>query len=134
QHQEGSPAPLVWLFISGTARSSRYWVRLSLLFCRHSGDASVAVRPEGCVTISRDSATGVNVVEVPANRVGMVKEVQKGCGNEGCSKQPSYGVAESREAEFCADHARAGMVNVVSKKCGNEGCSKTPSYGIAGSR
>ncbi|CAM9646995.1 unnamed protein product, partial [Sphacelaria rigidula] len=48
----------------------------------------------------------------------MVKKEQKGCGNEGCPKHPSYGVAGSRKAEFCADHVRVEMVNVTNKKCG----------------
>lgn len=38
-----------WPFISGTAISSRYCVCYSLSFCRHSGDARLALRPEGCL-------------------------------------------------------------------------------------
>ncbi|CAM9296296.1 unnamed protein product [Sphacelaria rigidula] len=64
----------------------------------------------------------------------MVDVVSKRCGEEGCFKHPSFGVASSRKAEFCAAHARAGMVDVVSKRCGEEGCFKRPSFGAASSR
>ncbi|CAN0087850.1 unnamed protein product [Sphacelaria rigidula] len=64
----------------------------------------------------------------------MVNVVSRTCGDEGCSSRPSYGVAKSKNAEFCSQHARAGMVDVVTKKCGEEGCSKKPSYGVAGTK
>ena len=64
----------------------------------------------------------------------MVDVINKTCCREGCSKRPSFGLAESRKAEFCSQHARNGMVNVVSKTCCREGCSKQPSFGLAGSR
>ena len=50
----------------------------------------------------------------------------------GCN--PSYGVAGSKKAEYCAQHALEGMVHVRSKKCAGDGCSKQPSYGVAGSK
>lgn len=56
----------------------------------------------------------------------------KKCAEEECSKSPSYGVAGSKKAEFCSQHARAGMVNVKSNACVQEDCSKQPSYGVAG--
>ncbi|CAM9896912.1 unnamed protein product [Sphacelaria rigidula] len=70
----------------------------------------------------------------------MVNVVHKGCGYEGCSTQPSYGVAGSKKAEFCFKHATAGMVDVKnevrlrSKRCGYEGCYTCSSYGVAGSK
>ncbi|CAM9522436.1 unnamed protein product [Sphacelaria rigidula] len=64
----------------------------------------------------------------------MVDVVSKQCGDEGCSKKPSYGVAGSKKAEFCSQHARGGMVNVRFQTCCSEGCSKKPSYGVAGSK
>ncbi|CAM9765281.1 unnamed protein product [Sphacelaria rigidula] len=64
----------------------------------------------------------------------MVNVRDKRCGEEGCVKYPSYGVAGSKKAEFCSKHAGAGMVNVVNKRCGEEGCVKYPSYGVAGSK
>lgn len=50
------------------------------------------------------------------------------------SKQPSYGVAGYRKAEFCSEHAETGIVDVVSIKCGSGGYSKRVSHGVAGSR
>ncbi|CAM9153130.1 unnamed protein product [Sphacelaria rigidula] len=64
----------------------------------------------------------------------MFDEVSKDCGNDNCSKKPSYGVMGSRKAEFCAAHASSRMTTLTSKKCGNEGCFKYPSYGVEGSR
>ena len=56
------------------------------------------------------------------------------CGTEGCSKQPSFGAADGRKAEFCAVHASAGMVHVSRKRRGKEDCSKHLSSGAAGER
>lgn len=55
-------------------------------------------------------------------------------GKEGCFKQPSHGVPDSREADLCTRHATAGMVNVTTKIRSDEVCWKYPSHGIAGSR
>lgn len=44
------------------------------------------------------------------------------------------GVAGSRRAESCAQHARAGMVYVMKRACGTEECSTKPSFGVTGSR
>ncbi|CAM9634642.1 unnamed protein product [Sphacelaria rigidula] len=64
---------------------------------------------------------------------GMVDVKNKKCGREGCSIQASFGVAGSKEAKVCFEHARAGMMNVVSKMCGFEGCSTQALYGSVGS-
>ncbi|CAN0096373.1 unnamed protein product, partial [Sphacelaria rigidula] len=47
----------------------------------------------------------------------MVDVVSKKCGYEGCSRQPSYDLVESKNAEFCLKHAGPGMASVTSKKC-----------------
>ncbi|CAN0008214.1 unnamed protein product, partial [Pylaiella littoralis] len=31
------------------------------------------------------------------------------CTHRGCSKRPSYGVAGTKTAEFCCEHAKDGM-------------------------
>ncbi|CAM9755844.1 unnamed protein product [Sphacelaria rigidula] len=67
-------------------------------------------------------------------RAGMVNVGSKTCGEEGCSKLPSFGMAGSRKAEYCATHARTGMVYVTGKTCREEGCSTSPSFGVAGSK
>jgi len=54
----------------------------------------------------------------------------KKCVSDECPKKPSYGVAGSRKAEYCAQHALEGMVGVYLKKC----VPKLPTYGISGSR
>ena len=50
------------------------------------------------------------------------------CLAEGCSKQPSLGVAGTKMAEYCAQHAPDGMVNVRNKRCTTEDCGKEPSF------
>ncbi|CAM9901225.1 unnamed protein product [Sphacelaria rigidula] len=64
----------------------------------------------------------------------MVDVGKRTCGDEGCSTRPSYGVAGSKRAESCSQHARAGMVDVVTKKCGHQACPMRPSCGVAGSK
>ncbi|CAM9176312.1 unnamed protein product [Sphacelaria rigidula] len=54
----------------------------------------------------------------------MLDVAGKKCDSEDCSTRPSCGVAGSKRAEFCSEHARAGMVGVANKRCGYEGCSK----------
>ena len=44
----------------------------------------------------------------------MVDVCNKKCRTEGCGKKPSFGVTNTRTAEYCAQHARL--------KCGVEGC------------
>ncbi|CAN0013951.1 unnamed protein product [Ectocarpus sp. 4 AP-2014] len=38
--------------------------------------------------------------------------VHKRCGHPGCMKQPSYGHAGNRKAEFWSPHAKEGMMDV----------------------
>ncbi|CAM9260017.1 unnamed protein product [Sphacelaria rigidula] len=64
----------------------------------------------------------------------MVNVRNKRCSEDACLKHPSYGVAGSKKAEFCSEHARVGMVNVVTRKCSDDACLKSPSYGVAGSK
>ena len=51
----------------------------------------------------------------------------------GCCKWPSLGVAGTKTAEYCSQHAPDGMVNFKKRKCKTEGCGKSPSFGVAGS-
>ena len=45
--------------------------------------------------------------------------------------KPSLGVAGTKTAEYCTQHAPEGMVKVYNKKCKTETCSKELSYGVA---
>ena len=72
---------------------------------------------------------------------GMVNIDSRKCKTEGCGKQSSYGVAGTKTAEFCAQHAvdytqhsPDGMVDVYNRKCRTKGWGKGPSYGIAGTK
>ncbi|CAN0154078.1 unnamed protein product, partial [Ascophyllum nodosum] len=68
------------------------------------------------------------------------------CKTEGCGNRPSFGVAGTKTAQYCLQHApdemvdvhrrkcRTGMVNVHIRKCKKEGCGKRPSFGAAGSK
>ena len=58
----------------------------------------------------------------------------KRCTHAGCTKQPRYGVAGTKTAEYCSEHRKDGMVNVASKRCTHAGCTKRPSYGVAGTK
>ena len=64
----------------------------------------------------------------------MVNVTKRKCTTEGCGKEPSFGVADTKTVEYCAQHAPYGMVNVKKRKCIIEGCSKQPSFGVAGTR
>ena len=49
--------------------------------------------------------------------------------------QPSFGVASTRTAEYCAQDAPDGMVNINGReKCRIEGCSNRLSFGVTGIR
>lgn len=88
----------------------------------------------------------------------MVHIYAKKCAGDGCSKQPSFGVAGSKKAKYCTEHALEGMIDVSAKTselrydrqegrvlcsvcfggngrrfsmCGKDGFSKIPSYGVA---
>lgn len=39
-----------------------------------------------------------------------------------CSTYDSFGIAGSKKAELCSQHAREGTVNVKKRKHGHEGC------------
>lgn len=52
------------------------------------------------------------------------------CPRDGCGKEPSFGMAGSRTAQFCAQHAEDGMVNVRGKRCEHPGCSTRPAFGL----
>ena len=65
---------------------------------------------------------------------GMINVVSKSCAHNSCTKRPSYGVAGSRKAEYCSQHASDGMIDVVRKRCAHNSCTKHSSYGVAGSR
>ena len=64
----------------------------------------------------------------------MVNVCSRKCRTEGCGKRSSYGVAGTKTAEYCAQHAPDGMVDVSSRKCKTEGCGKQPSFGAAGTK
>ena len=63
---------------------------------------------------------------------GIVDVCNKKCRTEGCVKQPSFEVAGTKTAEYCAQHALDGMAIVFSRKCRTGGCGKIPSFGVAG--
>ena len=64
----------------------------------------------------------------------MVDVESKKCRTEGCGKIPSFGVAGTKMAEYCAHHAPGGMINVRSRKCRTKGCGKKASFGVAGTK
>ena len=64
----------------------------------------------------------------------MVIVYNKKCRAERCGKQPSFGVAGTKRAEYCAQHALEGMVDVKGRKCRTEGCGTQPSFGVAGTK
>ena len=64
----------------------------------------------------------------------MVDVCSKKCRTEGCGKQPSFGVADTKTAEYCAKHAPGEMVNICHKKFRSEGCDKRSSFGVAGTK
>ena len=61
----------------------------------------------------------------------MIDVMNRKCRTEVCSKTPSFGVAGTTIAEYCAQHAQNGMVDVKNRKCGFKGCGKRPSFGLA---
>ena len=46
----------------------------------------------------------------------------------------STGVAGTKTAQYCAQHAKNGMIYVKRSKCRTKGCGKGPSFGVAGTR
>lgn len=63
---------------------------------------------------------------------GMTNVITKRCAGQGCTKFSSYGFAEVKTAQFCAQHAKDGMVE--EKICAHEGCDKKASFGVAGGK
>ena len=64
----------------------------------------------------------------------MVDVKSRECKTHDCGKIPSFGVAGTKTAEYCAQHDPDGMVNVFRMKCRTEGCGKWPSFGVAGTK
>ncbi|CAN0057130.1 unnamed protein product, partial [Pylaiella littoralis] len=64
----------------------------------------------------------------------MVNVRSRKCAHRGCTKEPRFGVAGTKTAEFCSGHAKDGMVNVCHKKCTHRGCPKQPKFGVAGTK
>ena len=56
------------------------------------------------------------------------------CELQGCGKIPSFGVAGTKMAEYCTQHAPNGMVNVMKKMCRFQGCGKIRAFGVAGTQ
>ena len=64
----------------------------------------------------------------------MVDVKSKKCKKERCGKFPRLGVAGTKTAEYCKEHAPEGMVDVKSGRCKNESCGKQPSFGVPGTK
>ena len=62
----------------------------------------------------------------------MVDVYRKKCSTEGCGKQPKFGVAGTKTAEYCAQHTPDGMVDVKHRKCRTEGWPMKSSFRVAG--
>ena len=59
---------------------------------------------------------------------------RKQCRADGCGKGPSLGVAGTKTAEYCTEHAPLGVVNVNHRECRAESCGKRASFGVAGTK
>ena len=53
---------------------------------------------------------------------------------EGCSKQPSFGVASTKTLEYCTQHAPDEKISAKKRKCKTEGSGKELSFGVAGTK
>ena len=51
---------------------------------------------------------------------------------KGCDMFAAFGVAGTKTAEYCKQHAHDGMVDVWRRRCRGQGCGKQPSFGVAG--
>ncbi|CAM9897347.1 unnamed protein product, partial [Ascophyllum nodosum] len=56
------------------------------------------------------------------------------CKTRGCCNRPSFGVAGTKTAEYCAQHAPDGMVDIRSGTYRTEGCGKVSLRGVAGTK
>ena len=64
----------------------------------------------------------------------MVDVKSRNCITEGCSKQPSLGVAGTETAEYCSQHAPDRIVDVKKRKYLTKGCGKRPLFEVAGTK
>ncbi|CAN0383929.1 unnamed protein product [Ascophyllum nodosum] len=64
----------------------------------------------------------------------MVNVRSRMCRTDGCGKYALFGVAGTKTAEYCTQHAPDGMVNVRARMCSTEGCGKRASFGVAGTK
>ena len=64
----------------------------------------------------------------------MVDVCTKKCRTESCSTKPLFGVAGTKKAKYCSQHALNRMVDACRKKCRTEACGKLPSFGVAGTK
>ncbi|CAN0472909.1 unnamed protein product, partial [Ascophyllum nodosum] len=55
------------------------------------------------------------------------------CRTDGCGKYALFGVAGTKTAEFCSQHAPDGM-EMQKEEMITEGCDKQPSFGEAGTK
>ena len=62
----------------------------------------------------------------------MVNVKSRKCKIQGCVTAPSFGLAGTKTAEYCAQHAPDEMVDIKSRKCRTQGCGKGPSFGVVG--
>lgn len=70
----------------------------------------------------------------PRASEGVVSDMNKKCAHERCSNRPSHGVAGTKIAEHCAQHAIKGMVKIQREKyrCFHQGCSTFGNFHIEG--
>ena len=66
--------------------------------------------------------------------MGKVKSERR-CRELGCTTQPHFGVAGTKERLYCVKHKRTDDVNVSSKRwCLESGCGTHPTYGVRGTK
>lgn len=66
---------------------------------------------------------------------GMVDVLNKTCGHPTCTKLPSFDLADTKNAEFCVQHAQEGMVNIVAEiGVGIQVAPRLPSHGVEGTK
>ena len=79
---------------------------------QHSPDGIVNVcrkmsRTESCKRASFEMASTKKAKSFALHALNEMADVRsRNCRTEGCGKQPSFGVAKTRTAEYCAQHAR----------------------------
>eukprot|EP00752_Nemacystus_decipiens_P014793 g13170.t1 len=60
--------------------------------------------------------------------------VKSGCKHPGCGTRATYGVAGTKDKEFCRQHAKPGMINLYVKRCSRPGCMTSATYGVEGTK